>query len=132
MSAKRWSALLLLAIVADVPLAPAQVKLNPTVTLLSQPSGPVPAECETGLTTAAPRAELGETPAPPAALPPPSAELAATLGALEAAAASDDYADFKAALTAARAAVTTYPRGGERDAANDVLAIYGDIERLWD
>src|SRR3954453_17782674 len=116
--AKRSAALLLMAIAAAALPAAAQLALNPLVSVLARPTSPVPADCATGETTAAPRVVIGE-PAPeaPVAAPaPPSNELRSALWRLRSAAAGDDYAELKAALTAARAAASTFPPGGERDA----------------
>src|SRR5436305_4998945 len=113
---------------------PAPSQLSPLVSVLPRPSGPVPADCETGVAAATPRLVLGE-PAPAAEMAapaPPSNEMRAALWRVEAAANGDDYNEFKAALTAARAAAEAFPPGGERDAANDALAVYADIEKLWD
>src|SRR5437016_13956761 len=108
MPAKRSAALLLMAIAAAALPAAAQLSLNPLVTVLARPIAPVPADCATGETTAAPRIVIGE-PAPeaPASVPapPPSRDLRSTLRRLQAAAAGDNYAELKSALAAARAAV---------------------------
>src|SRR2546430_7064806 len=124
---KSGAALVFLAIAAAALPTAAQTSLNPTVTLLPQPSGPVPPECVAGAAAATPRMEVGQTPAQqPDFVAPPSADLAARLARLQAAAAGDDYTEFKAALTDARAFLQSYPAGGERDAANDALQVYAD------
>ncbi|MEK6373591.1 MAG: hypothetical protein AABO58_12935 [Acidobacteriota bacterium] len=129
---KSGGALVLMAIAAAALPALAQSPLNPTVTVLARASGPVPPECETGTTTVAPRVEVAEaTPATPQAVAP-SSDLGSKLRRLQAAAAGDDYEGFKTALAAARAALASYPPGGERNAANQALAVYADLERLWD
>jgi hypothetical protein len=131
--AKRSAAFLLMAIAAAALPAVAQLQLNPLVNVLATPTGPVPADCATGETIAAPRVVIGE-PAPeaPAAPAPPSNDLRSALWRLETAAAGDDYAELKTALAAARAAAAAFPPGGERNAANDAVAVYADVERLWD
>src|SRR5436190_12871475 len=132
--AKRSAALLLMAIAAAALPAVAQLQLNPLVTVLARATGPVPVDCATGETTAAPRVVIGE-PAPeaPAAAPaPPSNDLRSALWRLQTAAAGDNYAELKSALTAARATAAAFPPGGERNAANDAIAVYADVERLWD
>src|SRR5438876_8994157 len=134
MPAKRSAALLLMAIAAAALPAAAQLSLNPLVTVLARPTGPIPEDCATGETTAAPRIVIGE-PAPqaPAAAPaPPSNDLRSALWRLQTAAAGDDYTEFKSALAAARATAAAFPPGGERNAANDAVAVYADVERLWD
>src|SRR5207244_1117019 len=70
--------------------------------------------------------------APAAAQAPPSNDLRSALWRLQTAAAGDDYTEFKSALAAARAAAAAFPPGGERNAANDAVAVYADVERLWD
>ena len=106
---KSAAALVLVALAAALP-AGAQTRLNPTVTLLTRPSGPVPPDCETGTTIVAPRIEVGEpAPTPTANVPPPSNDLASALRRLAAAAGGDDYAEFKSALADARAAIASYP-----------------------
>src|SRR5438067_2407230 len=134
MPAKRSAALLLMALAAAALPATAQLSLNPLVTVLARPTGPVPQDCATGETTAAPRVVIGEpaAQAPAAAPAPPSNDLRLALWRLQTAAAGDDYAEFKSALTVARAAAAAFPPGGERDAANDAVAVYADVERLWD
>src|SRR5205823_4830706 len=44
----------------------------------------------------------------------------------------NDRDAFKAALADARSAAASYPPGGERDAASDVIGVYNDLEKLWD
>src|SRR5438132_217236 len=132
--ARRLATLIPMAIVAAALPLFAQLHLNPLVTVLGSPSGPVPADCATGETTAVPRAVIGE-PAEPAAAPAapaPSNELRAALRRLQSAAAGDNYPELKSALTAARAAAEAFPPGAERNAANEALAVYADVERLWD
>src|SRR2546421_31505 len=131
--AERLAALLLTAIAAAALPVTAQLPLNPLVTVLASPAGSVPADCATGETTAAPRIVIGEPApeAPVAPAPPPSNDLRSALRRLQIAAAGDDYAAFKSALAAARAAAGAFPPGGERNAANDALAVYADVERVW-
>src|SRR5947207_11612759 len=127
------AALVVVVMTAAALPAAAQVQLNPTVTVLPRATGPVPPECETGVTSVAPRVSIGEpAPAPAAAMPAPSGDLANALRRLQVAARGDDYDEFKAALASAHASVGAYPPGGERNAANEALAVYDDIEHLWD
>jgi hypothetical protein len=123
--------LVLMAMTAAALPALAQSSLNPTVTVLASASGPVPPECETGMTTIAPRTDVAETAPAPNAVAPAS-DLGTKLRRVQAAAAGDEYEEFKAALAAARAAQASYPPGGERTAAEQALAVYADLERLWD
>ena len=69
----------------------------------------------------------------PATAPaPPSSDLRSSLRRLQVAAEVNDYAVFKSALAEARRAAAAYPPGGERNAANDALQVFGDIGRVWD
>jgi hypothetical protein len=125
-------ALVLMAIMAAALPALAQSPLNPTVTVLARASGPVPPECETGTITVAPRVEVAEAAPATSEAVAPSSDLASKLRRLQSAAAGDDYDEFKVALAAARAALASYPPGGERTVANQAMAVYADLERLWD
>src|SRR5947199_7252833 len=79
----RAAAFFLVALAA----VPAPSQLNPLVSVLPRPSGPVPADCETGVATATPRLVLGEpAPAAETAAPAPSNEMRAALWRVEAAA----------------------------------------------
>src|SRR5947207_15359510 len=105
------AAFFLTAVAAALPAA-AQLPLNPLVTVLARPAGPVPADCATGVAVAAPRAAIAEpapAPAPAEAPAPPSNDLRTALLRLELAANGDDYGEFKAALAAARAAAAAFP-----------------------
>lgn len=123
--------------VAFMSALTALAQLNPTVNVLPRPQAPVPGECEEGLAPAQPRTFVAETPARPAPAPaptaaPPTLDLKTRLRAVESAAQQGDRDAFKQALAAAHSAVAGYPRGGERDAANEVLRVYDDLEQLWD
>jgi hypothetical protein len=123
-------------IVAALGVFTASAQLNPTVKVLPRPQMAVPPECEQGLAPAQPRVMVTETPAPepqPArAAAPPSLELKTRLRNVQAAAEQGNRDAFKSTVEDARSAMASYPRGGERDAANDVLSVYNDLERLWD
>ena len=122
-------------VVAALSVLTASAQLNPTVKVLPKPQTSVPPECEQGLAPAVPRvivAEAQPETKPARAVPPPSLDLKTQLRAVQLAAESGDRDAFKAALADARGAVDSYPRGGERNAANDVLNVYNDLERLWD
>ncbi|MGZ4778865.1 MAG: hypothetical protein ACXV5L_06690, partial [Thermoanaerobaculia bacterium] len=124
---------------AAIGFASAQT-LNPVVTVLSRPTSAVPDECEQGLTTArAPRIQPEEvkaaTPKPPPATvmqPPPAATLRGGLREIQDAAERGDRDAFGDALARVHALVATYPTGGERNAANDVLKVYDDLQQVWD
>jgi hypothetical protein len=120
-----------LAVAASAVTSFAQ--LNPTVTVLPKPQAPVPAECAEGLVAAPPRVVPEPQPTEPKRAPaPPSLDLKTRLRSVQVAAEQNDRDAFKAALADARSAVSSYPAGGERNAATDVLGVYGDLERLWD
>ena len=121
------------ALVVAASAVGASAQLNPTVKVLSKAQAPVPAECAEGLAPAPPRAvaeapQVESKPAPA----PPSLDLKTRLRAVQTAAEQNDRDAFKSALADARNAIASYPRGGERDAANDVVGVYSDLERLWD
>ncbi len=121
------------ALAVAVSAVSAFAQLNPTVTVLPKPQAPVPAECAEGLVAAPPRVVAEPQPSEPKRAPaPPSLDLKTRLRAMQVAAEQNDRDAFKAALADARSAVSSYPAGGERNAANDVLGVYGDLERLWD
>ncbi|HEX3577801.1 MAG TPA: hypothetical protein VHY33_04485, partial [Thermoanaerobaculia bacterium] len=113
--------------------APAQTRdLNPTVKVLARPQSPVPPECATDPSTV-PALEAEAPAVEPAVAPaPPSKDLRASLRRLQMAADANDYAAFKSALGEARRAAAAHPAGGERNAANDALQVFADIERVWD
>lgn len=121
-----------IAVCALVVSTPADAQLRPKVKVLTTATTPVPTECAEGTVAPPPRVEV--TPPPPMRVPetPLRGTLSTSLRAVQQAAERDDYAGFKDALANARAAVAAHERGGERDAAEDVLAVYRDVERLWD
>ncbi|HUJ12846.1 MAG TPA: hypothetical protein VL284_03565, partial [Thermoanaerobaculia bacterium] len=120
-------------VVAVFGAASVFAQLNPTVKVLPKPQTSVPPECEEGLAPAAPRVIIAENPTEEKKpLPPPTLDLKTRLRAVQIAAEQNDRDAFKAALADARAAVAAYPPGGERNAANEVLGVYNDVERLWD
>src|SRR5262249_11832904 len=90
--------------------------------------------CQEGLVAAPPRVVAEAR--PPAetkrVAAPPQLDLKTRLRAVQVAAEHDDREAFKVALADTRAAVAAYPTGGERDAGNDVVGVYSDLERLWD
>ena len=115
------------------------VQLNPTVTVLPKAQSLPATDCDVGLAPAAPRAVQADVTADEAApsvtvtnLPPASGDLRTHLRAIQSAAENEDYQSFKTALTDARTAISGYPGGGERQAAEEALRVYSDLERLWD
>ena len=109
------------------------VPLNPTVKVLPNARTVVPADCFEGGARVPVIAEAAPPPLTAATAPaPPSADLRSRLRRVQSAAERDDRDEFKAALSDARAAVGSYPTGGERDAANEVIQVYSDLEKIWD
>lgn len=127
---------LLLASVAFLPDGAAQ--LNPTVKLLPRASGPVPAECEDGLSPQpAQRIQVAEVVEQPRDTTrdleaPPSRDLRSMLRDAQAAAEANQRDAFKAALASAKSLLAAYPPGGERTGAMEVISVYDDLARLWD
>src|SRR6266540_226335 len=123
-------------VVAALGVLSASAQLNPTVKVLPKPQAAVPPECEQGLAPAQPRVIIAETATeeakPARAAEPPALDLKTRLRAVQVAAEHNDRDAFRAALADARSAVASYPAGGERSAANDVVSVYNDLERLWD
>jgi hypothetical protein len=109
------------------------VPLNPTVKVLPNARTVVPADCFEGGARVPVIAEAAPPPLTAATAPaPPSADLRSRLRRVQSAAERDDRDEFKAALADARTAVGSYPTGGERDAANEVIQVYSDLEKIWD
>ena len=128
--------LVLGAIAAGATIAEAQ-RLNPTVKVLPSPAAPVPSECADGAAPQpVPRIEreaLSTIEIPqeaPAA--PPRADLRTQLLAVRDAAASGYRDTFVESLAAVKRTLATYPAGGEKSSANDVVAVYDDVAALWD
>ena len=118
--------------------AGAQAPVNPTVKVLPRPTATVPAECDVALAPAVePRIQPADVLPPPRdpaqdLVPPPSRDLRAQLLEAQEAAERNDRTRFQAALADVKATVAGYPPGGEKNAANEVLAVYNDLDRLWD
>ncbi len=118
-------------------LLAAQSRVNPTVKRLPAANAPVPVECEEGL---APqpmmRADLQDfvEERDPAAdmLPPPSRDLRSALAAAQTAARNKDRESFRQALAASKTLLASYPPGGEKTAASEVVTVYDDLDRVWD
>jgi hypothetical protein len=115
-----------------------QSRVNPTVKVLPRPAAPLPAECDESLAPQTePRIQTAEV--QPVErdrgvdlLPPPSRDLRAQLTDAQDAIERNDRESFRTALAAIKGTLASYPPGGERNAANDVAAVYNDIDRLWD
>ncbi|HEY3055333.1 MAG TPA: hypothetical protein VGK31_05320, partial [Thermoanaerobaculia bacterium] len=128
--------LLLLLVVATLPMI-AAAQLNPTVKVLPRATAPVPAECDQGLAAqASPRVipeekvVMPDTSADMKA--PPSANLRAELRTALEAVQQGRRDMFRDALSRTKSILAAYPPGAERTAANDVIAVFDDIDRLWD
>jgi hypothetical protein len=134
MTVKRVFALASVVAAIAFPASAQTRELNPTVKVLARPQSPVPAECATDPATVPALEAEAEAPAmePVTAAAPSSNDLRASLRRLQVAAEGDDYAVFKSALAEARRAAAAHPPGGERNAANEALQVFGDIGRVWD
>ena len=133
----RYFGLLVLLLLSAVALSAQPQALNPTVTLLPEPTAPVPPECDDSATPP-PRLEVERIPPPeleippPMPAPPPSTNLRSQLRALHAAVAARDRATFDTTLAQTKQMLATYPPGGERSAATEAVAVFDEIARLWD
>lgn len=111
--------------------------LNSLVARVDQPRGPVPAECEQGLSPTPPlRVAVRdiELPANEAsdAIAPPSGALRTALQETQIALTGNDRPAFDAALARAKALLVTYPAGSERRAAEEIVRLHETAARLWD
>ena len=128
--------LLVLMLLGAVALSAQPQPLNPTVTLLPEPTAPVPPECDDAATPP-PRLEVERIPPPQLETPPPmppappSTDLRSQLRALHAAVAARDRATFEATLAQTKQMLATYPPGGERSAATEAIAVFDEIASLW-
>ena len=135
---RRLALALVLSLTAIVSSLGAQT-LNPVVTVLPRATGTVPQDCEQGLTAApAPRvtpeektAAVAET-APAVPVAPPSATLREVLRDLQAAAQRGDREAFRTLSARAKSMVANYPPGAEKNAANEALKVYDDVEAFLD
>lgn len=114
-------------------------ELNPLVTRRPEPAGPAPLGCDESLApSAAPRVNVAEIPEREVILPvsmpaaPPSRSLREELDAAHRALARNDRPTFDEHLRAARAIVQSYPSGGERSRAEEVVWALNDAAVLWD
>jgi hypothetical protein len=110
--------------------------LNSLVARSDRPSGPVPAECEQGLSAVpAPRIDVRDVPPPvepAAAQAPPSGALRSALQETQTALTRNDRPAFDASLARERSLLETYPTGAERRAAEEVVRLHEAAARLWD
>lgn len=116
--------------------APARSR-NALVARADQPLGPVPAECEQGLSaTPALRVDVAEIPLPeasPAAVQaPPSGALRAALQETQIALTRNDRPAFNDALESARSWLAMYPTGAERRTAEEIVHLHDAAAKLWD
>ena len=115
-------------------------ELNPLVTRTAQPTGPIPVGCDESLAPAStPRVDVAQIPErvmilpvamPPAA--PPSRSLREELDAAHRALVRNDRPAFDEHRAAASSIVASYPPGGERSRAEEVLWALNDAAVLWD
>jgi hypothetical protein len=126
---------LLLVLAAAIPLT-LGAQLNPTVKVLPRPTSPVPTECDQGLApqpaqrlTTEERTIVRDTRADLQA--PPSAGLRRELQTALAAAQHNNREVFRDALARSRDDLTTYPPGGERTAASELVNVLSDIDTVW-
>ena len=135
MSGARRRALLLI-IVAAIPVI-AAAQLNPTVKVLPRPKSAVPAECDQGLAiqpaqrlTPEERTSVRDTSRDMQA--PPSASLRGEVQTAFEAAQRNSRDMFRDALVRAKSLLPSYPPGGERTAATNVVDVLDDIGKIWD
>ena len=133
----RQVGLLILGIAAFLSFAGASDPRHPLVMRTDSAQGPVPVECETGLSLAPTlRVDLRDVPLPEPepteAAPPPSGSLRAALADTQSALAANDRTAFDDAFVQARAQTEAHPAGGERRAAEELVRIYDGARRLWD
>ncbi|MEA2569084.1 MAG: hypothetical protein QOI24_1085 [Acidobacteriota bacterium] len=119
-----------ISLFAFLAAATGDAQLRPKVRVLTNSTAPVPPECAEGTVAPPPRAEV-LTQAPVSG-PPARGGLSTALRVVQQAAERNDYDAFRRSLAAARSATSGYMRGGERDAAQDVLSAYQDLEQVWD
>lgn len=113
----------------------AAAQLNPTVKVSSTPTGSIPESCTVGLASQErPRIEVSQIPEPAkrvANVAPPRSSLRGVLHDVQSAAVRGDRAAFREALARAKEMLATYPTGGERTTASDVIRVYDDLDRVW-
>ncbi len=113
----------------------ASAQLNPTVTVLSSPTAPAPANCDQSVAPqAVPRIHVAEIPEPPkrnANAAPPTASVRVQLKDVQNAADRGDRDAFRDTLARVKATLAAYPAGGEKIAAADVIRLYDDLDRIW-
>lgn len=127
--------MLLIAVALSAVAAFAQ--LNPTVKVLQRPTVAVPPECGEGL---APQQAQRLSPEERTSVrdtsrdlqPPPSSTLRGELDAAIVAAQQSNREGFRDALARAKALLVSYPPGGEKSAATDLVATLDDLDKIWD
>lgn len=127
---------LLLVLVAAIPLG-AAAQLNPTVKVLPAATSTAPPECDQAL---APQEAQRLTPEERTIVrdtradmqPPPSVDLRGQLKAAFDAAQNGRRDAFRDALTHAKSLLGSYPPGGERTAATNLVSAFDDLDQVWD
>ncbi len=112
-------------------------QLNSLVARVDQPRGPIPAECEQGLSAAPPLRVAVRDIEPPRdqeaeALAPPSGALRTALQETQIALTRNDRPAFNAALSRTKALLLNYPAGAERRTAEEIVRLHEIAARLWD
>lgn len=127
---------LALVFLAAIPVI-AAAQLNPTVKVLARPKSAVPAECDEGLAiqpvqrlTTEERTSVRDTSRD--MLAPPTASLRTSLEAAVVAAQQSSRQAFRDALTQSKSLLASYPPGGERTAASNLIEVLDDVDRIWE
>jgi hypothetical protein len=119
-----------ISVFAFLAAATGDAQLRPKVRVLTNSTASVPPECAQGTVAPPPRMEVPQPASVSAA--PTRGGLSTALRVAQQAAERNDYDAFKRSLAGARIAMSSYTRGGDRDAAQDVLAVDSDLEQVWD
>ncbi len=129
--------LLLLFVAIALPRS-GVAQLNPTVKVLPRATTPVPPECTEGM-VAQPAVRIPPDErdfvirdAAKDMVPPPSATLRGELQKAFEAAQRNDRDAFRNSLGFAKKILANYPPGGERNAAENTIAVLDDIDELWE
>lgn len=140
-ASKRRGIVVLVMMFGTLALSAQTTPLNPTVTVLIEPAGPVPTSCVDGEVPEAaqqrPALPARPQPAParsePAATQPVavSGDLRSNLRDAHAAAVRRDRLAFDAAVAAAKT-MAAGASAGDRTMAAGTLDVYEDVARLWD
>ncbi|HEX7419790.1 MAG TPA: hypothetical protein VF505_07875, partial [Thermoanaerobaculia bacterium] len=135
MSVARRQAVVLVILAAIPAVIAAQ--LNPIVKVLPRAKTAMPAECDQGLAiqpalrlTPEERTSARDTSRDMVA--PPSRSLRGELQTAFDAAQHNSRDAFRDALVQAKSMLTSYPPGGERTAATNLVDVLDDVDKIWD